>query len=76
MAPLTRTEELRRFLMQDRFANAYLIGNLDDLYQPFCRWWGVRDDLGQLRNVLLVFCLLQSFDGNLHLGGGLDDRLL
>jgi GNAT superfamily N-acetyltransferase len=41
--------------MQDRFANAYLIGKLDDLYQPFCRWWGVRDDLGQLRNVLLVY---------------------
>jgi ribosomal protein S18 acetylase RimI-like enzyme len=41
--------------MRDRFANAYLIGKLDDLYHPFNRWWGVRDDSGQLRHVLLVY---------------------
>lgn len=55
LVPIARTERLRRFLMQDRYANAYLIGKLDDLYQPFCRWWGVHDDAGLLRNVLLVY---------------------
>jgi ribosomal protein S18 acetylase RimI-like enzyme len=52
---LTDREELRDFLVQDRLANAYLLGNLDPAYFQFCRWYGTRADDGSLGNLLLVY---------------------
>lgn len=47
--------ELREFLMRDRIANAYLLGNLDPAYFQFCRWYGARNEQGALGNLLLVY---------------------
>lgn len=52
---LTDRNELREFLMRDRLANAYLLGNLDPAYFQFCRWYGSRDARGELGNLLLVY---------------------
>lgn len=52
---LTDREELRNFLMKDRLANAYLLGNLDPAYFQFCQWYGWRDASGALTNLLLVY---------------------
>ena len=52
---LTEAPALREFLQQDRYANAYLLGYLDPLYSPFCRWYGGRDDEGQLVGVVLLY---------------------
>lgn len=52
---LTDREELRSFLMEDRVANAYLLGNLDPAYFQFCRWFGTRAPDGSLGNLLLVY---------------------
>lgn len=32
-------ERVRRFLMRDPFATAYMLGDLDPTYLPYCRWW-------------------------------------
>lgn len=48
-------QELRHFLQQDRYANAYLLGYLDPMYKPFCRWYGARDEDGQLVGTLLLY---------------------
>lgn len=48
-------DELRERLMRDRYANAYLLGKLDPAYVPFCRWYGQRDEAGQLTDVLLWY---------------------
>lgn len=53
--PLNDRDELRDFLIQDRLANAYLLGNLDPSYFQFCKWYGSRNDDGQLRNLMLVY---------------------
>ena len=52
---LTDREELRQFLIRDRLANAYLLGNLDPSYFQFCKWYGARDESGELKNLLLVY---------------------
>ena len=52
---LTDREELLEFLMKDRLANAYLLGDLDPAYHQFCEWYGSRQDDGTLRNVMLVY---------------------
>lgn len=46
---------LRRFLMHDRCANAYLLGKLDPSYEPFCKWYGERGADGELENLLLWY---------------------
>jgi GNAT superfamily N-acetyltransferase len=48
-------DELRQFLMQDKLANAYLLGNLDPAYFQFCRWFGARSEEGILANVALLY---------------------
>lgn len=48
-------QELRAFLMRDRFANAYLLGKLDPIYEPFCRWFGHRGADGQIEHLLLWY---------------------
>ncbi|MEZ4458612.1 MAG: GNAT family N-acetyltransferase [bacterium] len=52
---ITDREELRRFLMRDRLANAYLLGNLDPAYFGFCKWYGLRDAQGELENLALLY---------------------
>lgn len=52
---ITDREELRSFLMKDRLANAYLLGNLDPSYFQFCKWFGLRDDDGQLQSLALLY---------------------
>ncbi|MBH25438.1 MAG: hypothetical protein CMH57_13525 [Myxococcales bacterium] len=47
-------EELRIFLTRDRVGNAYLLGDLDPVYLPYCTWYGNRVD-GQLQAVLLLY---------------------
>ncbi len=51
---LSDRDELRQFLMRDRLANAYLLGNLDPQYWQFCRWFGMRKD-GELESVCLLY---------------------
>lgn len=48
-------EELRAFLTQDPIANAYLLGDLDPLYAPYCTWFGARDQDGHLGALLLLY---------------------
>ncbi len=52
---LSDREELRDFLVRDRLANAYLLGNLDPSYFQFCQWYGARNDDGELQNLMLVY---------------------
>lgn len=52
---ITDREELRRFLMKDRLANAYLLGNLDPSYFQFCKWFGLRDAQNELENLALLY---------------------
>lgn len=51
---LTDREELRRFLTRDRVGNAYLLGDLDPAYLPYCTWFGSRED-GELVALLLLY---------------------
>lgn len=48
-------EELRRFLIQDKLANAYLLGDLDPDYFPFCDWYGTRAPDGTLDSLLCSY---------------------
>ena len=48
-------DELRGFLMSDRLANAYMLGNLDPAYFQFCRWYGQRREDGTLGSVVLLY---------------------
>ncbi len=52
---LSDREELLDFLMKDRLANAYLLGNLDPAYFQFCRWFGSRAEDGSLQNLMLIY---------------------
>ena len=47
-------EELREFLTRDRVGNAYLLGDLDPAYLPYCTWYGSRIE-GQLDALLLYY---------------------
>lgn len=44
--------ELQDFLVQDKLANAYLLGDLDPDYFPFCHWYGTRAPDGTLESIL------------------------
>lgn len=48
-------EELRDFLMRDRLASAYLLGNLDPAYFQWCKAYGARDDDGRLESLVLLY---------------------
>jgi ribosomal protein S18 acetylase RimI-like enzyme len=48
-------EELRDFLMHDRLASAYLLGNLDPAYFQWCKAYGARDDHDALESVVLLY---------------------
>jgi GNAT superfamily N-acetyltransferase len=55
MEEIRDREELRTFLLRDKLANAYLLGDLDPDYFPFCEWWGARDDDGELESLMLLY---------------------
>lgn len=46
---------LRQFLMRDRYANAYLLGKLDQAYDPFCKWYAQLDAQGEITDLLLLY---------------------
>lgn len=46
---------LRQFLMKDRYANAYLLGKLDQAYDPFCKWYAQTDAQGAITDLLLLY---------------------
>ncbi len=46
---------LHQFLIQDRYANAYLLGKLDQAYDPFCKWYGQTDAQGNITNLMLLY---------------------
>lgn len=48
-------DELREFLVKDRLANAYLLGNLDPSYFQFCKWYGLRGEKGELESLSLIY---------------------
>ncbi len=52
---LSDRDELRRFLIKDRLANAYLLGNLDPAYFQFCDWYGARGEQGEISNLVLLY---------------------
>ncbi|MFP4600474.1 MAG: GNAT family N-acetyltransferase [Persicimonas sp.] len=52
---ITDRDELRDFLTVDKLANAYLLGNLDPAFFPFCSWWGARRRDGSLGSLLLIY---------------------
>ncbi len=45
ISEITDREELSQFLLKDPVGNAYLLGDLDPVYMPFCRWYGYRQAL-------------------------------
>ena len=51
---LEKTDQLRDFLTQDRVGNAYLLGDLDPAYLPFCDWFGFVER-GRIEALVLVY---------------------
>lgn len=49
---LDNRAELQNFLTRDKLAAAYLLGELDPDYFPFCNWYGTRAPDGTLESVL------------------------
>jgi GNAT superfamily N-acetyltransferase len=47
--------ELREFLLRDKVANAYLLGDLDPAYLPFCSWYGARQENDDLESLVLIY---------------------
>ncbi len=46
---------LRSFLTRDRVGNAYLLGDLDPAYLPFCDWFGHFNEDRQLDALILLY---------------------
>jgi ribosomal protein S18 acetylase RimI-like enzyme len=46
---------LREFLTRDRVGNAYLLGDLDPAYLPFCNWYGLTNDKHELEALALLY---------------------
>ncbi len=46
---------LHRYLITDPVVAAYHLGDLDDRYFPFCRWWGADGEDGELKSVILLY---------------------
>lgn len=63
--------ELRDFLTRDKLANAYLLGNLDPAFLPFCHWYGSRDAAGNIASLALLYTGL-SLPLLFMVGGGPD----
>ena len=48
-------DELRRFLQKKPYQNAYLLGDLDPQFFPFCKWFGFYDDDDELAGLVLLY---------------------
>jgi ribosomal protein S18 acetylase RimI-like enzyme len=48
-------DQLQEFLMRDRVGNAYLIGDLDEAYLPYCTWYGLTGEEGSIRALALLY---------------------
>ncbi len=46
-------ERVRRLLARDPFATAYMLGDLDPTYAPFCAWWLASDGAAYAEGVAL-----------------------
>lgn len=53
--PVDNKIVLHSLLIQDRVAGAYLLGDLDDNYFGYCRWWGAHATDGTLESVMLLY---------------------
>lgn len=49
------TDELRSFLINDRLASAYLLGNLDPAYFQWCKVFGTRDPQAHLNSLVMIY---------------------
>lgn len=49
------TVELRRFLQKKPYQNAYLLGDLDPHFSPFCKWYGFYGDDGEITALALLY---------------------
>lgn len=47
--------EIERFMRRNPFLHIYSIGDLDDFFWEHTVWYGLRDDEGQLREVVLLY---------------------
>lgn len=54
IAEIKDADLLRQYLTRDRVGNAYLLGNLDPSYMPFCRWYGCMEG-HQIKALLLLY---------------------
>lgn len=52
---VTNKETLHGLLISDRVAAAYLLGDLDDNYFSFCRWWGAYTSDDVLESIVLLY---------------------
>ncbi len=69
-------DTLHKYLIKDRVTAAYHLGDLDEQYFPFCRWWGAGNDDDELDAVILLYSGLRM-PAVLALGNadGVDDIL-
>jgi len=54
---------LRRILARDPFATAYMLGDLDPIYAPFCAWWLASDGTAQTSRARTDVAVLQVYTG-------------
>jgi GNAT superfamily N-acetyltransferase len=47
--------EIRRFLLRDRGAHAYLLGYLEPAYFQWCRWYGARRSSGEIGSLVCLY---------------------
>lgn len=52
---ITDREVLQAYFSKDRIGCAYQLGDLDDAYFPWCKWWGTFDDKDELDFALLYY---------------------
>ena len=48
-------DQIREYLTRDRVGNAYLIGDLDEAYLPYCAWYGLLGDGGDIEALALLY---------------------
>ncbi len=48
-------DSLATYLLSDPLSNAYMLGDLEEPYAEHGRWFGLRDDAGDVRSVLLLY---------------------
>jgi ribosomal protein S18 acetylase RimI-like enzyme len=51
---------LHQYLIRDRIAAAYQLGDLDEQYVAYCKWWGHENERGILDAVTLLYTGLRT----------------